>query len=104
MSFVVSQRTHEIGLRMALGAGHHSVLSQVIVEGTKTALVGVVLGTAGAYGVGRAMQGLSYGVGALDPVGFSVVAATLLIAALLACVLPARRAALVDPMVALRQD
>jgi putative ABC transport system permease protein len=104
MSFVVSQRTHEIGLRMALGAGQHRVLRQVIAEGMKTALVGVVVGTAGAYGVGRAMQGLWYGVGALDPVGFSLVATTLLIAALLACVLPARRAALVDPMVALRQD
>jgi putative ABC transport system permease protein len=104
MSFVVSQRTHEIGLRMALGAGQHRVLRQVIAEGMKTALVGVVVGTAGAYGVGRAMQGFWYGVGALDPIGFSLVATTLLIAALLACVLPARRAALVDPMVALRQD
>jgi putative ABC transport system permease protein len=104
MSFVVSQRTHEIGLRMALGAGQRRVLHQVITEGMKTAMVGVVVGTAGAYGVGRAMQGLWYGVGAMDPVGFSLVATTLLIAALLACVLPARRAALVDPMVALRQD
>lgn len=104
MSFVVAQRTHEIGLRMALGAGRGRVLRQVISEGMKTALVGVVVGTAGAYGVGRAMQGLWYGVGALDPVGFSLVATTLLIAALLACVVPARRAASVDPMVALRQD
>lgn len=104
MSFVVAQRTHEIGLRMALGAGQGRVLRQIISEGMKTALVGVVVGTAGAYGVGRAMQGLWYGVGALDPVGFSLVATTLLIAALLACVVPARRAASVDPMVALRQD
>jgi putative ABC transport system permease protein len=89
---------------MALGAGQHRVLRQVISEGMKTALVGVVVGTAGAYGVGRAMQGFWYGVGALDPVGFCLVATTLLIAARLACVLPARRAALVDPMVALRQD
>ncbi len=104
MSFVVSQRTHEIGLRMALGAGQRCVLREVVAEGMKTALVGVVVGTAGAYGVGRAMQGFWYGVGALDPIGFSLVATTLLIAALLACVLPARRAALVDPMVALRQE
>jgi putative ABC transport system permease protein len=104
MSFVVAQRTHEIGLRMALGAGRGRVIRQVIREGMATALIGVVVGSAGAYGVGRAMQGLWFGVGAIDPVGFSVVATTLLVAALLACVVPARRAASVDPMVALRQD
>jgi putative ABC transport system permease protein len=104
MSFVVAQRTHEIGLRMALGAGQSRVLRQVIREGMTTAMYGVVVGSAGAYGVGRAMQGFWYGVGALDPVGFSLVATTLLLAALLACVVPARRAASVDPMVALRQE
>jgi putative ABC transport system permease protein len=104
MSFVVAQRTHEIGLRMALGAERGRVVRQVLREGMFTALVGVVLGTAGAYGVGRAMQGMWYGVGAMDPWAFSVVAIALLGSALIACFIPARRAASVDPMVALRQD
>ncbi len=104
MSFVVAQRTHEIGLRMALGAGRGRVVRQVLREGMVTALVGVVLGTAGAYGVGRAMQGMWYGVGAMDPWAFSVVAIALLGSALIACFIPARRAASVDPMVALRQE
>jgi putative ABC transport system permease protein len=104
MSFVVAQRTHEIGLRMALGAARGRVVRQVLREGMVTALVGVVLGTAGAYGVGRAMQGMWYGVGAMDPWAFSVVAIALLGSALIACFIPARRAASVDPMVALRQE
>jgi putative ABC transport system permease protein len=101
---VLAQRTHEIGLRMAAGAGRAQVLRQVLREGMNTALVGLAFGTAGAYLVGRGMQGMWYGVGALDPQGFSVVAATLLAAAMLACLVPARRAASVDPMTALRQD
>jgi putative ABC transport system permease protein len=104
MSFVVAQRTHEIGLRMALGAGRARVVREVLREGMITALIGVVLGSAGAYGVGRAMQGMWYDVGAMDPAAFTVVAVTLLASALLACFMPARRAASVDPMAALRQD
>jgi len=104
MSFVVAQRTHEIGLRMALGADRGRVVGQVLREGMTTALAGTALGSAGAYGVGRAMQGMLYGVGALDPTAFSVVALTLLGAALVACLVPARRAASIDPMVALRQE
>ena len=104
MSFVVAQRTHDIGLRMALGAGRGRVLAEVLREGMITALVGVAVGTAGAYGVGRAMQGMVYGVGRFDLPAFAVVVVTLLGAALLACVVPARRAASVDPMVALRQE
>ena len=104
MSFVVVQRTHEIGLRMALGAGRTRVVRDVIREGMMTALVGVVIGSAGAYGVGRAMQGMWYDVGAMDPAAFTVVAVTLLASALLACFIPARRAASVDPMAALRQE
>ena len=104
MSFVVAQRTHEIGLRMALGAGRARVVREVIREGMLTALVGIVLGSAGAYGVGRAMQGMWYDVGAMDPAAFSVVAITLLASALLACFIPAHRAASVDPMSALRQE
>jgi putative ABC transport system permease protein len=104
MSFVVAQRTHDIGLRMALGAGRGRVLAEVLREGMITAFVGVAVGTAGAYGVGRAMQGMVYGVGRFDLPAFAVVVVTLLGAALLACVVPARRAASVDPMVALRQE
>ncbi len=104
MSFVVAQRTHEIGLRMALGAGRGAVLMQVLKEGMLSAMAGVVIGSAGAYLVGRAMKGMFYGVGSFDYVAFSVVAGTLLAAAALACLVPARRAASVDPMVALRQD
>jgi putative ABC transport system permease protein len=104
MSFVVAQRTHEIGLRMALGAGRGRVLRQVLGEGMATALAGVALGSVGAYLVGRAMQGMWYGVGAVDPVAFAVVATVLLASALLACFIPARRAASVDPLTALRQD
>ena len=78
MSFVVAQRTHEIGLRMALGAGRRSVLWQVLKEGIGTALAGILLGSIGAYWVGRAMQGMVFGVGTVDPVAFSVVALTLL--------------------------
>jgi putative ABC transport system permease protein len=73
-------------------------------EGMTAAGAGVVLGFAGAYLVGRAMQGMWFGVGAIDPIGFGVVAMVLLAAALLACFLPARRAAAVDPLTALRQE
>ena len=104
MAFVVAQRTHEIGLRIALGAARTQVIGDVLREGMLTALVGTIIGTGGAYLVGRAMQGMWYGVGAFDPLVFSVVALTLMIAALAACFVPARRAASVDPMVALREQ
>ena len=104
MSFVVAQRTHEIGLRMALGAGRRQVLVQVLREGMTTALAGTAVGAAGAFFVGRMMKGMVYGVETTDPVLFIAVALTLLGAALVACLVPARRAASVDPMVALRQD
>ena len=104
MSFIVAQRTHEIGLRMALGAGASRVIKDVLKEGMLTASMGLVLGIGGAYLVGRAMQGMWFGVGALDIVALGTVTATLLLAALVACLIPARRASSVDPMVALRQD
>jgi ABC-type antimicrobial peptide transport system permease subunit len=104
MAFVVAQRTHEIGLRMALGAGRGRVLGQILKEGMITAAIGTVLGAIGAYFVGRAMKGMLYDISTMDPVSFGLVAGTLLIAALLACLVPARRAASVDPMVALRQE
>jgi putative ABC transport system permease protein len=104
MSFAVAQRTHEIGLRMALGAGRSNVLALILKEGMLLAGVGLVLGLAGAYGVGKAMHSIFYNVGTIDFAAFSAVAAALLLAALLACFIPAHRATLVDPMQALREE
>ena len=104
MTFSVAQRTHEIGLRMALGAPREQVLRLILKEGLALALIGSALGLIGAVLVGRAMQGMLYGVGTIDISAFAGVAAVLLGAALLACYVPARRAAKVDPMVALRYE
>ncbi len=102
MSFVVAQRRHEVGVRVALGASRRQVLQLVMGDGMRTALLGTALGFAGAYGVGRAMQGMWFGVGALDFGRFAAIALTLIATALFACYVPARRAATVDPVVALR--
>ncbi len=104
MSFTVAQRTREIGVRMALGAARGRVLGEVLREGMATALAGAVVGSAGAYFVGRAMRSMLYGVGPMNATVLAAVACTLLATALLACLVPARRAASVDPMVALRQE
>jgi putative ABC transport system permease protein len=104
MAFAVAQRTHEFGVRMALGAASGQLLTLVLREGVLLALAGLSLGLGGAYLVGRAMQTSLYGVSALDAGAFSAVALVLLLAALLACYFPARRAARVDPMVALRDE
>lgn len=104
MSFAVAQRTHEIGLRMALGSGQDRVLALVMREGMSLALVGLVLGLCGAIFVGRVMRGMWYQVGTIDVTAFTVVSGVLLASALLACYVPARRAAKVDPMVALRYE
>jgi putative ABC transport system permease protein len=103
MSFAVAQRTHEIGLRMALGGGRRQVLAHVLREGMTTALIGAGLGAIGAALIGRALEGTIYGVEPSNPLPFVAVAVMLLLAALGACLVPARRAASVDPMVALRQ-
>jgi len=104
MSFAVRQQTQEIGLRMALGAGRARVFRDVLRDGMTTALLGTVLGFAGAWSVGRLMRGMVYGVGVVDPVTFLFATLTLLAAALVASFMPARRAASVDPMIALRQE
>jgi putative ABC transport system permease protein len=104
MSFAVAQRTHEIGLRIALGARPNQVLRLVLQEGMLLALAGLLVGLAGAFFVGRVMKTLLYQVDAMDPGAVSAVAAVLLLSALCACYLPARRATQVDPMVALRED
>jgi putative ABC transport system permease protein len=102
MSFAVEQRTREFGVRMALGADSRRVLLLVLQEGLLLASAGLMLGLAGTYLVGRSMKSILYGVTAVDPVALAAVAAVLLLAAVLACYVPARRATRVDPMVALR--
>ncbi len=104
MSFSVAQRSHEIALRMALGATRNRVVSLVIRDGLILAALGLCLGLIGAYFVGRAMQSLLFGIQALDFTAFLSVAFVLLAAAILACFLPARRAASVSPMRVLRTE
>jgi putative ABC transport system permease protein len=104
MAFAVAQRTHEIGVRMALGAGRSQVLELVLKEGMVLAFTGLVLGLGGALIVGRTMQNRLYGIGAIDPAALCSVAAVLLFSALLACYVPAWRATKVDPLVALREE
>jgi putative ABC transport system permease protein len=104
ISYAVAQRTHEIGVRMALGAQRSHVLRLVIREGMLLTFAGLVLGTAGALAATRVMTDLLYGVTATDAITFISVSALLVLVALLACYLPARRATKVDPLIALRYE
>jgi putative ABC transport system permease protein len=104
MAFAVTQRTHEIGIRMALGARAPDVLKLVVKHGMALAFIGVALGLAGAWALTRFMEKLLVGVAPTDFLTFSVVSGCLLAAALFACYLPARRATKVDPLVALRYE
>jgi len=104
MAYAVAQRTNEIGLRIALGAQARDVIGLILRQGLSLALLGTALGLAGAYGLTRLMKTLLFGVNATDPLTYAGVAALLVLVALLACYLPARRAAKVDPMIALRYE
>lgn len=104
LAFSVSQRTHEIGIRLALGAHPRDVLRLIVRQGMKLVCTGIVLGMVGAVALTRLMSSLLYGVSPTDPVAFLAAAVLLMIAAILACYVPARRAMRVDPMVALRLE
>jgi putative ABC transport system permease protein len=104
LSYAVTERTREIGIRISLGAGRGRVLGQVILEGMRLALVGFAVGIVGALAVGRVLASLLHEVKPGDPAIFAVTAGFLALVALLACYLPARRAAHLDPMTALRYE
>ena len=103
-AYYVTQRTREIGVRIALGARLRDVLKLVLVRGVVLALAGIVIGMAGAFALTRYLTTLLFNVPPIDWLTYIIVAAVLVIVALLACAIPARRAAKVDPLVALRYE
>ncbi len=104
IAYGVSQRTHEIGIRIAMGGQARDVLQLVIGHGMKLALIGVGLGLIGSVALTRLLKTLLYGVSATDPITFTLIALLILCVALLACWIPARRATKVDPMITLRSE
>ena len=104
LAFLVSKRSREMGIRMALGAQRSAVLWLIMKEGAKFSFSGIVLGLAGAFMVTRLLAGQLFGVAPLDPATFVAVSAVMAAVTMAACYIPARRAMRVDPMVALRND
>jgi putative ABC transport system permease protein len=104
MSYSVQQQTKDIGVRMALGADKHTILAMILRQGLLPAFIGVAAGLAGAFGATRFLENLLYGVKSADPTSFFGVAAILSMVALLAVLIPARRAVSLDPVAALRSN
>jgi len=104
MAYTVSQRTHEIGIRMALGAGADDVIKLVLVRGLRLVLSGMGIGVAGALGLTRVMESLLFDVSTTDPLMFAIISAVLTGVALMSCFLPAFKAVNIDPMIALRYE
>jgi ABC-type antimicrobial peptide transport system permease subunit len=104
ISYLAGQRTHEIGIRMALGASRWTVLRMVLGDGAKMALLGVAIGVVAGFAFTRLMGSMLFGISAHDPVTFVAVALALIVVAILASYIPAWRAAKVDPMIALRYE
>lgn len=102
MSFAVARRTREIGVRMAMGARPGDILLMILGRGIALASLGLGIGLAGAFGVTRLLRSLLVGVAATDPLTFAAIALLVPLVTLLACLVPARRATRVDPLVALR--
>jgi putative ABC transport system permease protein len=104
ISYSVAQRTKEIGIRMALGAGHQDVIRMILLQGARIASAGLIIGIFAAFGLTRYLTTLLFTVSPGDPSTFAMVALVLALVALLACYIPARRALRVDPMTALRYE
>jgi putative ABC transport system permease protein len=104
ISFFVTQRTREIGLRVALGAQSMDVIRLIVGQGIRITALGIVAGLLGAFALTRLMSNLLYGVSTSDPITFATVAGLMIVVALLACYIPARRATKVDPLTALRYE
>jgi len=104
VAYSVTERTHEIGVRLALGAQRRDVVAMIVRHGMLMTLTGTCVGLAASFGLGRVMSGLLYGVSAADPVTLVAIPVVLLAVALTACWIPARRATRVDPMIALRAE